>query len=124
MTETASTTRDLTVYFDGACPLCRREVAFYRRLDRAGRIAWQDVSAPDAAPGCDLSRDAALQRFHVREADGRLASGAAGFVAVWRRLPGFRWLAPLAAWPPALRLLEHAYLGFLKIRPWISRRFA
>lgn len=124
MTDIADTTPELTVYFDGACPLCRREVRFYRGLDKDGRIAWEDVSRPDATPGCDLSREAALQRFHVRQPDGSLASGAAGFVAVWRRLPGLRWLAPLAAWPPALRLLERSYIGFLKIRPWISRQLA
>ncbi len=123
-TLTGSARAELTVYYDGACPLCRREVAAYRRLDRAGRIAWQDVSHPGARPGCDLSRDAALRRFHVRAADGRLRSGAAAFVALWRQLPGFRRLAPLAAWPPALWLLERAYRGFLRIRPWISRRLA
>lgn len=115
---------DLTVYYDGACPLCRREVAFYRRLDRADRIDWQDVSPPDAAPGCGLSREAALARFHARRPDGRLFDGAAAFVAVWRCLPGFRHLAPLAAWPPALRALERAYRGFLRVRPWISRQLA
>ncbi len=114
----------LTVYYDGACPLCRREVAFYRRLDRRGRIAWDDVSQPDAEPGCGLSREAALQRFHTRDAAGRLESGAAAFVAVWRQLPGFSRLTPLAAWPPALRLLEKAYGGFLKVRPWLSRLLA
>ena len=117
-------TAALTVYYDGACPLCRREVSFYRRLDGEERIVWEDVSKPDAEPGCDLSRESALQRFHARRRDGQLESGAAAFVAVWRQLPGFRVLAPLAAWPPVLRLLERAYRGFLKARPWISRQLA
>ena len=122
MSRNTASSAVLTVYYDGACPLCRREVAFYRRLDREDRIVWEDVSQPDAEPGCDLSREGALRRFHARRLDGRLESGAAAFVAVWRQLPGFRVLAPVAAWPPILRLLERAYLGFLKVRPWISRQ--
>ena len=39
----------LTVFYDGACPLCRGQVAFWRRLDRAGRVAWVDISE-DARP--------------------------------------------------------------------------
>ena len=57
----------LTVYFDGACPLCRREVKFYRGRDDAGSIDWVDVAGGESeyvAP--DLSRDDALSRFHVR----------------------------------------------------------
>ena len=124
MNRNPAQTPALTVYYDGACPLCRREVALYRRLDRHGRIAWDDVSRPDAEPGCGLTREAALQRFHARHPDGRLESGAAAFVAVWRQLPGFSRAAPLAAWPPVLRLLEGAYRNFLKIRPWLSRQRA
>ena len=82
----------LTVYYDGACPLCRAEIGHYRRCRGAERIAFVDV-APDGAPlGPDLDRAAARARFHVRDADGRLRSGAAGFARLWSALPGWRWL--------------------------------
>ncbi len=32
------------VYFDGACPLCRREISLYRKLDKEGVISWVDVA--------------------------------------------------------------------------------
>ena len=32
---------DCVVYFDGACPLCRREVAHYRAQDATASIAWE-----------------------------------------------------------------------------------
>ena len=34
----------LTIYYDGSCPLCRREIAFYRRLRATMRLDWVDVS--------------------------------------------------------------------------------
>ena len=66
----------LTVYFDGSCPLCKREIALYRRLPEAVNLAWVDVSL-DQALGPALTCQAAMARFHVRHSDGRLVSGAA-----------------------------------------------
>ena len=83
----------LKVYFDGGCPLCRSEIAHYRKLDAAGRVDFVDLSSPAADTGPDLSREAALGRFHVRGRDGELESGAAAFVRLWKELPGWRWLA-------------------------------
>ena len=38
------------------------------------------------------TREAWLARFHVRHADGRIESGARAFLALWARLPYWRWL--------------------------------
>jgi len=114
-----------TVYFDGACPLCAREIAFYRRIDRAERVLWHDVSA-DAGDlaSCGLTQADALARLHVRTGDGRVVHGAAAFVEVWAHLPGFRVLAPVARLGPVLWLLERGYRAFLKVRPRLVRRLA
>jgi len=111
----------LTVYYDGACPLCRMEISHYRKQEGAERIAFVDVEQAQDAPGPDLTREAALARFHVRGADGALVSGAAAFTRVWSALPRWRWAARLAALPGALWLLERAYRGFLPLRPFIAR---
>ena len=91
--------RSLTVYFDGSCPMCRREMAVYRRLPQATAIDWVDVSA-GAELGASLSCAQAMARFHVRDRQGRLFSGAAAFSQMWRLFPGWRWLGWLSAWPP------------------------
>ncbi len=106
-----------TVYYDGACPVCRREIAHYQSRRGASAIVWVDAASCDERElGPGLDRRVALRRFHVREADGTLASGAAAFVAIWRRLPAFAWLAPLAASRPMLALLDAGYALFLRIR--------
>lgn len=111
----------LTVLYDGACPLCRREIALYRGLPASRPLAFVDVSDAAAAlpPGADRAR--LLARFHVRRADGTLADGARGFIALWAELPGWRWLARLAALPGATPLLEAAYRFFLRLRPALQR---
>ncbi len=111
---------ELTIYYDGSCPLCRREIALYRRLPAAGRLLWVDVSAGQAL-GEGLSCEAAMRRFHVRDAQGQLLGGGAAFARLWRALPGWRVLGWCFAWPPMSWLLELAYRVFLPLRPALQR---
>lgn len=108
------------VYFDGACPLCRREIAFYRRRRGADGIEWIDLSESLADPAPDLTRAAALARFHLRDPAGRLWSGAAAFARLWQALPPFRPLGRLAALPGPAHVAEWLYRGFLMVRRWRS----
>lgn len=109
-----------TVYFDGACPVCRREIAVYQRGAGAEAVCWVDASAcPPDALGQDLPRDQALARLHLRQADGRLVQGAAAFLAMWAALPQHPRLARLARMldrPPLVRPLDLAYSAFLRLR--------
>ncbi|WP_375462530.1 thiol-disulfide oxidoreductase DCC family protein [uncultured Methylobacterium sp.] len=113
----------LTVYYDGACPLCRAEIGHYRRCRGAERIAFVDVAPeiPDSRLGPGLDPDAARRRFHVRDADGRLCSGAAAFARLWSVLPAWRWLGRLVRLAPVLPLAEAAYRAFLPLRPRLAR---
>lgn len=104
----------LIVWYDGACPLCRREIGLMRRLDRAGRIAFIDASARDG--DCPLERRVLLSRFHARE-NGVVVSGASAFAAMWRAIPLLRPLGLVARLPGVLALLEWAYGRFLRVRP-------
>lgn len=103
----------VTVWYDSACPLCRREIALMRRLDRDGRISFVDLNSDT---GCPLDRGAMLARFHASE-DGQIVSGAAAFAAMWRQIPRLCWLGVAARNPRVLALLERTYIAFLRIRP-------
>lgn len=109
----------LTVWHDGQCPLCRREIALMRRLDRRGAIEFVDVHGADDA-ACPVSRTDLLARFHAME-NGTLLSGAAAFAAMWRAIPLLRPLGLAARHPSVLRGLEWLYLRFLKVRPRLQR---
>lgn len=111
----------MTVLYDGACPLCRREIAVYQNLPASAPVCFTDVSDPQVPVPPDRQRSELLARFHVRMADGTLVSGAEAFVALWARLPGWRWLARLAQLPGVLWLMERAYRGFLRWRPAVQR---
>jgi predicted DCC family thiol-disulfide oxidoreductase YuxK len=117
----ATGTSPLTVLYDGACPLCRREIGIYRELRADTPVCFADVS--DAAlplpPG--TTREQLLARFHVRRPDGQLVSGAQAFLALWAALPGWRWLARVGRLPGAAWAMELAYRFFLRFRPTLQR---
>ena len=108
---------EVDVWFDGDCPLCRREIALMRRLDRRGAITFIDVAGDGT---CPIDRAELLARFHARE-DGRILSGAAAFAAMWRAIPLLRPVGLLARNRLVLRGLEAIYLAFLRIRPRLQR---
>ena len=111
----------VTVWFDGNCPLCRREIRLMQRLDRQQRIRFVDLTT---AEHCPLDRSTLLERFHAREAGGSLVSGAAAFAAMWCAIPALKPLGYAAKWPPCLWLLEKLYLGFLRFRPGLQKLLA
>ncbi len=114
----------LTVYYDDSCPMCHAEICFYQRRPGSEFVNWTDVSAvPDGgevAPG--FTKREAMARFHVRQPDGTLISGAAAFAALWTELPSFRLVGRIAALPGIVHILELAYRAMLPIRPWLQRR--
>ncbi|MEL6878687.1 MAG: DUF393 domain-containing protein [Pseudomonadota bacterium] len=111
---------EVKVWFDGACPLCRREIALMERLDRDNRINFVDVSGEGGDPGCPIDQATLLARFHAEE-DGKVLDGAAAFAAMWRAIPRLRPLGLLARNRVVLAVLERLYRVFLRFRPTLQR---
>ncbi|PYG02756.1 putative DCC family thiol-disulfide oxidoreductase YuxK [Thioalkalivibrio sp. ALE21] len=110
------------VFFDGGCPLCRREIGHYQRLDTAGRIDWRDIHADAAAlEARGIAWEDAMRRMHAVDEHGRVVSGAYAFVATWRHLPYYRVAgAVLHRLPPVVWLMDRVYNVFARSR-WRSR---
>jgi predicted DCC family thiol-disulfide oxidoreductase YuxK len=107
---------DIEVFYDGACPMCAREISMLRRLDRAGRIRFVDIATPGFDAGTvGVSQQALMARIHGRLPDGRLVDG----VEVFRRLyaaVGFGPAVALTRLPGVSQALGVAYDWFAKRR--------
>ena len=112
----------IEVYYDGSCPLCRREIDWYRQ--RGTKAAFHDISQAANLPA-DLDFQKAMARLHIRDMQGQLRDGAAAFAGLWAATPGLGWLGSIAQFKPITLCLEAMYRLFLKIRPqmqWLFRR--
>jgi predicted DCC family thiol-disulfide oxidoreductase YuxK len=113
------------VFFDGACPLCRREIALLRRLDRGrGRIRFTDIDAPDFDPSSVGQTQAELMaRIYGRLPDGSLITGVEVFRQLYAAV-GFGALVALTRLPGVRHALDAAYALFAKNRLRLTGRCA
>ena len=101
------------VCYDGQCPLCRREIAHYRRLRGAERLEWVDIGREDARlPAGGPTRAEAMARMHVQDASGNWHTGAWAFAEMWSHLPIYRRLAGFLHITRTLPVLDRAYSVF------------
>ena len=121
MTEPGNDARSLSVLYDGACPLCRREIGLYRGLQPNTPVCYLDANDPALPLPPGTTREQLLARFHVRSRDGNLLSGARAFLALWAALPGWRWLALISRLPGVTWVMERLYRLFLRLRPTLQR---
>jgi predicted DCC family thiol-disulfide oxidoreductase YuxK len=106
----------VVMFYDGACPICSREVTMYRRLAAShpsSKLLFHDVSVEPEEGGVlwdayGVPTTAALARIYVADR-GVLRSGVSAFVSVWRELPYFRFLSMLFKFPGAVRTADVLY---------------
>jgi len=116
--------KTVEVFYDGACPLCMREIRMLMRKDRGSRIAFTDIAAPgfDAAAYGKTFEDL-MARIAGRLPDDSWIDG----VEVFRRLYtaiGWGWLVTITRVPGLSHLLSLGYRLFAANRLRLTGRCA
>jgi predicted DCC family thiol-disulfide oxidoreductase YuxK len=113
---------EVEVFYDGACPVCLREIKMLGRRDHRARIRFTDIAADGFdAEAVGVTWEALMERIHGRLPDGSLIEG----VEVFRRLyaaVGFASLVTLSRAPGVRQLLDLAYHLFAKNRLRLTGR--
>jgi predicted DCC family thiol-disulfide oxidoreductase YuxK len=114
---------EVKVLFDGECPLCAREVAMLRRLDRGrGRIGFEDIADPAFDPSrYGLDHDTLMARIHAVLPDGRVIEGVEVFRRAYAAV-GLGFLLAPTRWPGLRRLADAAYRAFARNRLRLTGR--
>ena len=107
----------LTVYYDGKCGLCRREIEYYKRVAPPGGFLWQDIANdPASLTDLDVSQADALRRLHARDAAGTVYVGVAAFIAIWQGLNYWKYLALIFKLPLLKAIASVVYDRFADYR--------
>ena len=110
----------LTLFYDGACPLCQAEILFLSGRNQANLLDFVDINSTQFDPlKVGVSCEAALAAMYGQFASGKLIQGVSVFPEAYRRanLPRMAWLFSRKPLQPFLKL---AYLFFAKNRHAIS----
>jgi predicted DCC family thiol-disulfide oxidoreductase YuxK len=113
----------VTVYYDGLCVLCSREIDHYRGSKGSDLINFVDICAPgfdSSAHGLDPK--AVHRVMHVKRADGTLATEVDAFITIWTTLPGYWLLARISKLRLVKFFLNIGYQLFVRVRPYLPRR--
>lgn len=113
----------ITVYYDGLCQLCSREIEHYKKMDGASKISFVDITSSefDAATE-DLDPHKIHQSLHVRDTNGKIHIGVEAFIVIWSQLNSLKKIVPLASFVPVKKMLEAGYFLFAKVRPLLPRK--
>ena len=112
----------LTVFFDGACPICDREIALMKRLDRRRQLEFCDFSSQEynAASSGFAAEDLGTV-IHARWSDGSVITGVEVFRAMWEAV-GLGFLARLSRLSLVEPLVLTAYAWFARNRLRLTGR--
>ena len=116
-------TGEILLLYDGDCPLCSREIAILRRLDRGrGRVRFEDIAilGPESRIyGRD--RETLLARIHGVLPTGEVIEGMEVFRRAYAAV-GLGWLLAPSRWPLLRPIADAGYRWFARNRMrWTGR---
>ena len=106
----------ITVFYDGKCNLCSREIRFYRKITKNHCFSWIDLNKKNALDKQMFSKIDALKALHVKDHNNNLFVGVSAFIVIWKNIPSFKWLGFLASLPIIYGFLSALYKIFSKWR--------
>jgi len=101
-----------SVYYNGACPVCRTEMSHYARRCETAAVP---VTFIDSSVGHDdlaeygLRREHLERRVYLKSANGKILSGVAALTTLWAQTPGYQWLSKVVSLPIVRSIAEMMY---------------
>lgn len=107
----------ITIFYDGKCGLCAKEINYYRRIAPIGIFNWQDITESDdelKKEGISLSEG--LRLLHAKDNQGRIHIGVDTFILIWKQLKWWRNLAFFVGLPIIYQVADFLYRYFANWR--------
>ena len=98
----------MKVYFNNSCKICKAEIDLYKK-EKIQEIDWVDITNNDLAEK-ETSKNSKelLRRLHVKEGE-KIIEGAEAFLALWRKIPKYKFLYKFLKLPIIFNLFSFGY---------------
>ncbi len=92
--------KNTAVLYNACCPVCSLEINHYARITEKNDlpIAFDDLNDHETLSAWGIDSETAARRLHVRK-DGEILDGIPAFIALWREMPRYGWLASVVNTP-------------------------
>ena len=116
-------TTKLTVFFDGECPLCKREVDFLQSRNKKKFLEFVDINSFDSNLELNygITYKQAMERIHALKNDGSFIKDVEVFQEAYQ-LIGLGWIYAPTKLPIIDNLIELIYKLWAKNRLKITSR--
>ncbi|WP_417565088.1 thiol-disulfide oxidoreductase DCC family protein [Marinobacter sp.] len=104
-----------TLFYDGQCPLCAREIRTLRKLQR-GNLIFADIHEQRDGSTSLPSHEALLRRLHMMTWSGEWVIGLPANARAWSHTP-FGFLFKPLLWPGIYRIASRIYGS------WADKRY-
>ena len=112
----------ITVFYDGKCGLCSKEINHYRKIAPKGIFDWQDITESDEKLKIEgISLPEGLKILHAKDNDGKIHLGVKAFILIWKQLKWWNLLAKFISLPIIFQITNFVYLRFAN---WRFKRLA
>ena len=107
----------VTVFYDGLCGLCSREIAHYKKIAPDGIFKWVDVNRnANALDKYNIEITDALKELHVIDKNGVVQKGVKSFQVIWEQLPRWNLLSRLLQLRAVFLVADFIYKRFASWR--------
>ncbi|MBX7144509.1 MAG: DUF393 domain-containing protein [Oligoflexia bacterium] len=111
---------NLKIFFDGACPMCSREIRFLMGRNKKGTLAFEDTSAPGFQPQAFGISSDPQRVIHAQLANGTIITGMEVFRRAYKEV-GLGFLLAPTGWPIIKPVADICYSVFARYRKKIGK---
>ena len=107
----------ITVYYDGKCNICSKEISYYKSISNKELFNWYDIANnPKYLKTINVTQSEALMQLHATDQNSQLYIGVDAFILIWKNLRFWKILSIIISLPIIKQISILAYKKFAKYR--------
>ncbi len=112
------TVKKISIFYDGKCNLCSKEINYYKKIDEKKKLEFIDVThEKKKLKKLKINYNDSLMFLHVIDKNGHVHKGVEGFIIIWQELQYWRYLAVFVSFTPVKILVSFFY------KIWAKKRY-
>ena len=103
----------ISVFFDGKCNLCSKEIDYYQRIAPKNTFNWIDITkTPGELDKFEIKLSDGLRLMHVADSNGNIFTGVDAFIIMWKQIKYWKILGLFVSLPIVKQIANLLYRYF------------